>query len=142
MSRQSSANIAPPQPLTSGRCSGRQRWRRSRWRQVEVQHGAIGLVADHHTGHLRPLSVPHQAGGVPGQRRQVGLHWAAARHEAADRTLLAAVRDGLRETRHLSTHRHLPTAVSCFTQHQLTLSSISSSLSSRSSFWRRHSYST
>lgn len=85
-------------PLTSVGNSGRQRGGRSGWRQVEIQHSAVGLVAEHHTGDLRPLFVPRQAGGVPGQRCQVGLHGAAARHEAADRTLLAPVRDGLQET--------------------------------------------
>lgn len=85
--------------LTSVGYSGRQQRYWSQWRQVGVHHGAVGLVAEHHAGDLRPLFVTHQAGGVPGQRCQVGLHGAAARHEAADRTLLTPVRDGLRETR-------------------------------------------
>lgn len=75
--------------------SGWQRRCWSRRRQAEVHHGAVGLIADHHAGDLRPLLVPHHRGGVPGQRRQVGLHGAAARHEAADGTLLAPVRDWL-----------------------------------------------
>lgn len=84
--------------LTSVGYSGRQRGCWSWWRQVEVHHGAVGLVADHHAGDLRPLLVPHQAGGVSGQHCQVGLHGAAARHKAADRTLLTPVWDGLQET--------------------------------------------
>lgn len=75
--------------------SGRQRRCWSRRRQVEVHRGAIGLVADNHAGHLRPLLVPHQAGGVPCQQCQVGLHGAAAWYEAADWALLTPVRDGL-----------------------------------------------
>lgn len=83
--------------LTSVGSSWGQRGCRSRRRQVEVQHGAVGLIVDHHAGHLRPLFVPRQAGSIPGQRRHVGLHGAAAWHEAADRTLITAVRDRLQE---------------------------------------------
>lgn len=93
---QSEGQTCSPLPeLTSAGDPGWQRRRRSWWQQVEVQHSAIGLIANHHAGNLRPLLVTHQAGGVPGQRRQVG---AATGDEAADGTLISAVWYGLQET--------------------------------------------
>lgn len=81
--------------LTSAGPSWWQWWHWSWWRQVEFEHGAVCLVADHHARNLRPLFIPHHACCVPGyRRRQVG---ATARHEAAHGTLLAPVRDGLEE---------------------------------------------
>lgn len=52
------------QTLTSAGISGGQRW----CLQVQAQHGPIGLIADHHTGNLRPLPVPGQTGRIPGHR--------------------------------------------------------------------------
>lgn len=93
---QSGGQTCFPLPeLTSAGDPGGQRRRGSRWRQVEVQHSAVGLVANHHAGNLRPLLVAHQAGGVAGQCRQVGP---ATGDEAADGTLISAVWYGLQET--------------------------------------------
>lgn len=93
---QSEGQTSSPLPeLTSAGDPGGQRRRRSWWRKVEVQHSAVGLVANHHAGNLRPLLVAHQAGSVPGQRRQVG---AATGDEAADRTLISPVWYGLQES--------------------------------------------
>ena len=67
---------------------------------VEVQRGAVGLVGDHHAGRVGALLVPRHQGGVPGQDAQGGLQrggggGVGAGHEAADRTLLPLLGDGL-----------------------------------------------
>ena len=75
---------------------------------VEVQRGAVGLVGDHHAGHVGALLVPRHQGHVPGQDAQGGLQGEGggggveAGEEAADRALLPLLGDGLERAKQTS----------------------------------------
>lgn len=125
-------------------------------RVVVVEDGAVGLVVDQ-VGHVGALLVLGVADGVAARGALAGLQvGVAARGVTADRTLVPAVRARL-EGRHnkLSSSSCVQKysvllLYCCFfsvvlflsTKASLTFSSRSSSLSSRSSCCRHHSYST